>query len=130
MLVTPFSLSHSTTHCRRGLPPTLTSPLGRSLVIGNSLIPSRPERTTAVRTLFCRLRNEILGSSLGRLTIRILYCAWNECGVRLGTNPLVWPRMVFRGEYFDFILSGIYSHSSKRVRHVSQSTIPSSSDEQ
>src|SRR5438876_11803857 len=107
MLVTPFSLSHSTTHCRRGLPPTLTSPLGRSLVIGNSRIPSPPERTTAVRTLFCRLRNEILGSSLGRLSIRILYCAWNECRVRLGTNGLVWPRRFCRGGYRDFMLSGI-----------------------
>src|SRR5207247_8773255 len=107
MLVTPFSLSHSTTHCRRGLPPTLTRPLGRSLVIGNSRIPSPPERTTAVRTLFCRLRNEILGSSLGRLTIRILYCAWNECGVRLGPNRLVWPRRGARGESFDIVMRGV-----------------------
>src|SRR5437867_9598425 len=111
ILVTPFSLSHSTTHWRRGLPPTLTSPLGRSFVIGNSRIPSPPERTTAVRTLFRSLRNEILGSSLGRLTIRILYCAWSECRVRLGTDAVVLPRMVFGGEYFDFILSGTYSRS-------------------
>src|SRR6266487_4845630 len=111
ILVTPFSLSHSTTHCRRGLPPTLTSPLGTSFVIGNSRIPSPPERTTAVRTPFCSLRNEILGSSLRGLSIRIPYCAWNECGVlgRFERDSLA--QVDFRGGYLDFPLSDIYSRS-------------------
>src|SRR5436309_14840203 len=107
MLVTPFSLSHSTTHCRRGLPPTLTSPLGRSLVIGNSRIPSPPERTTAVRTLFCSLRNEILESSLRGLSIRIPYCAWNQCGVLGRSERASLAQDDFRGGYLDFPLSDI-----------------------
>src|SRR2546428_9391464 len=38
MFVTPFALSHSTTHCRSGFPPTFTSPFGKSAVIGLSRI--------------------------------------------------------------------------------------------
>src|SRR5438876_11974382 len=48
MFDTPFALSHSTTHCKSGFPPTLTRPLGKSAVTGLSSIPSPPDRTTAV----------------------------------------------------------------------------------
>src|SRR5438552_1215634 len=48
MFDTPFALSHSTTHCKSGFPPTLTRPLGKSAVMGLSRIPSPPDRTTAV----------------------------------------------------------------------------------
>src|SRR6266702_1200758 len=61
MFVTPFALSHSTTHCRSGFPPTFTSPFGKSAVIGLSRIPSPPDRTTAVLGKWVDLCNPGIG---------------------------------------------------------------------
>src|SRR6266567_5198259 len=52
--VTLFCWSHSTTHSRRGRPPTFTNPLGISYVMGLSRRPSPPERITAVLGLLIR----------------------------------------------------------------------------
>jgi len=71
-------------------------------VIGNSRIPSPPERTTAVRTLFRSLRNEILESSLEGLSIRIPYYACTQCGVLGRSERASLPRVDFRRGYFDF----------------------------
>src|SRR5438132_11761240 len=60
MFDTLFALSHSTTHCRSGFPPTLTRPLGKSDVMGLSRTPSPPDRTTAVLGRFESLPNALI----------------------------------------------------------------------
>src|SRR5438132_13439792 len=60
MFDTLFALSHSTTHCRSGFPPTLTRPLGKSEVMGLSRTPSPPDRTTAVLGRFESLPNALI----------------------------------------------------------------------
>src|SRR2546423_8694205 len=61
MFDTPFALSHSTTHCKSGFPPTLTRPLGKSAVMGLSRLPSPSDRTIAVVGQPASLANTLIG---------------------------------------------------------------------